>query len=216
MTAHGAGARQPIRRDDPRRAARQLATLALRQATASRAPAARDVALRLREVVAADRCRVRGVDAPSPSALPVVRHLPDALRVASRGPLSAAVPPLRTLAPLLAWQSYGGTLDDVVGWADVVGPGAWVDADDVAVGVLVQAAASRYPLHAHPASERYVVASGLARSVVGDRPELLDPGRESVRSAGAPHSSTTAAAPLLVLWTWRGQVAEPSRLLVPA
>ena len=119
----------------------------------------------------------------------------------------------------------GPTLAEVVAWTTVVGPApdggtgspaAHLVADDLCLGVLLQAPSSHYPLHSHPAAERYVVLAGTARARVGGREDVLAPGTVSTRGPHEPHDSTTPAAALLVLWTWHGDVTSPSRLLPAA
>jgi mannose-6-phosphate isomerase-like protein (cupin superfamily) len=153
---------------------------------------------------------------PAPGAdPPVLAHLPAAL--AAGGKLG------RTLGPVLrhlAWrQTYAGMpgLEGFLrgyGYAELVGPGGPVRADDLRLGALLLGPETLYPLHRHPAEEIYLVVAGTADWRRGDEPFLPRPTGSLVHHPpGEPHAMRTAGEPMLAVYAWTGDVATPARLI---
>jgi quercetin dioxygenase-like cupin family protein len=70
---------------------------------------------------------------------------------------------------------------------------------------------TRYPPHAHPAIETYLVIAGTALWSLGTAPGAAQPpGALILHPSGEAHAMRTQAEPLLAIWSWRGDVTSPS------
>ena len=148
-----------------------------------------------------------------PRAVPVCTALP----THADDPLTAALLPL---LPHLRWDRNASYDDphflERYGYCELVGAGPW-SSSAVRVGVLLLAAQTQYPAHAHPAEEIYLVLQGSARwSVAGAAAREVGPGAVVHHPAHAAHAMRALAAPLLALYCWRGAIASPARLVPDA
>ncbi|MDQ0471827.1 dimethylsulfonioproprionate lyase family protein [Labrys wisconsinensis] len=146
----------------------------------------------------------------------VVGWLDAALAAAQAGPEAALASAVRGLQGRLRW-TFGYAPDPrwpalaaSVGFADIVGKSSLVPAPDIVVGLTLQAPRTYYPLHAHPAIELYLVLSGTAEWTAGADKADRPPGALILHPSGLPHAMRTREAPLLALFTWRGDIASPS------
>jgi len=135
----------------------------------------------------------------------------------------ALVGSLIECAAKLAWrQSY--TRDDVpaqflerYGFTELAGPRGPFASAEVACGLLLLGPETEYPLHAHRAEEAYVVLSGIAEWRRRRERTRHLPGALIHHPPGVPHAMRTEAAPLLLLYLWRGaQLTQKSTLIEPA
>jgi quercetin dioxygenase-like cupin family protein len=133
--------------------------------------------------------------------------------------------PLRVLAPALAWtqnpnyrrrppdpaflDNYGYAV--LAGPAD--GPPALARAERVALGVLLLAPDTHYPLHAHPAVEVYVTLTPDGEWWRDPGPWRREPAGAVIHHApGVRHATRAGATPVLALYVWRGALATHARL----
>jgi len=124
------------------------------------------------------------------------------------------------LAPVwdrLPWHYHYGERDDAPGlgkhiaFAELAGPSAPLDAPAIRMGFTLMAPDTYYPTHAHPARELYVALSGRALWTKGPLTAWHDPGAVILHTEDEPHAMRTGPAPLLALYTWRGDIATSSR-----
>ena len=143
-------------------------------------------------------------------AVPVCASLP----ARSAQPLTDA---LLAVLPHLAWArnaSYrDATFLERYGYCELIGDGPW-PSTTVRVGVLLLAAQTDYPAHAHPAEEIYLVLDGAAHWTVGAAAARVIRVGESVHHPpGVAHGMRTTAAPLLALYCWRGAIDVAAQLI---
>ena len=141
--------------------------------------------------------------------LPVCkRHLDEALAVKTdRRALEVLIERFKALEPLLEWKwrtiydssasenflmSHANTL--------IVGPGGLEDREDVWIGATLMAPNVRYPDHAHPPEESYLVLSeGEFQSGQGN---WFSPGigGSFYNSPGIKHAMRSGKNPLFAFW----------------
>ncbi len=146
------------------------------------------------------------------ATLPACDYLNEALDLGVTGRESAIASGLPQLTARLRW-TYGYPrdlrfpgLERRVAFTEVLGKtGIW-PSEQMLLGFTLIAPHTRYPVHAHPAIELYLVIAAAAWAL-GDAPaEIRQPGSLIVHPSGAPHAMTTGAEPLLALFTWRGDL----------
>src|SRR4051794_39872368 len=154
-----------------------------------------------------------------PAALPALRWLPEAARLAppATAPLAHA---LAQAADRLAWrQTY--TADDLspaflerYGWTELAGLRGPVASERLACGFLLLGPATEYPNHRHEAEEVYVPLAGAALWRAGEGAwAVRPPGTVVHHPSWTPHAMRTGAESLLALYLWRGgDLAQKSRL----
>lgn len=160
---------------------------------------------------------------PAPVRQPATAFLEEAVAAGLSGPEGALAAAIRAVVPDLAW-SYGypaepawPALGERIAFAQLLGEGGLGTASQVLVGLTLIAPRTRYPWHAHPATELYLVIAGTARWWKGtDGPRVHPPGALVLHESGIPHAMETEAEPLLALYTWRGDLASPSVFLPAA
>jgi len=165
-----------------------------------------------------------GDDRP-PERLTVCRTWNAALE-AARGPL---VEPLAALTRWLSWTQNPNyrrhppdpSFLDNYGYAVIAGPvdgpPALAHASDVALGVLLLAPSTHYPLHAHPAVELYVTLTSDGEWWRDEGPWRSEAAGAVIHHAsGVPHAMRAGMTLLLALYVWRGTLGTHARLRPPA
>jgi len=154
---------------------------------------------------------------PTPKRLPACDHLVSALAIGRFGPEAGLTEALSALAPALAWTySYparagGPDLSCAVAFSQIVGPIGFRRSDRLRLGLTLIAPETRYPPHAHPAIETYLVIAGTALWSLGaGRARPQPPGALILHRSGMAHAMQTGTEPLLAIWSWRGDVTSPS------
>jgi len=159
---------------------------------------------------------------PRPRTLPACSMLPDtvgaALTVASD--VAAAI---AAIEDDLHWQqnpSYsdaamgrGGYMDGYA-YAEIIGPEGFFPGDDFLLGFFLLGPNRLYREHYHPAPELYWLLTGPSRWKRGAGGwEELAAGDMRWHPPFVVHATETSSAPLLCLWAWTSDVAEPARLV---
>jgi hypothetical protein len=144
-----------------------------------------------------------------PSALPVLRWLPEAKADAPALTLEL-VNDLCRAAPSMAWrQTYtaaevGTAFLDNYGWSEIVGLSGPLASERIACGFLLLGPETHYPRHRHEAEEIYIPLAGTASWQQGDgRWREHPPGTVIHHASDEPHAMRTGARPLLALYLWR-------------
>lgn len=162
---------------------------------------------------------------PAHADLSVLRHLPEAMRLARRPATSALADTLGPLLPLVHWGQSPGYVADppnatfLAGYAHATllgsGYGRPVTAEPaarVAVGLLLLGPHVHYPPHEHPADEVYVPLAPARWSDQTLNNAVRPPGDVLHHPPGHPHAMRTGDTPLLALYVWRGDIATPARI----
>lgn len=90
--------------------------------------------------------------------------------------------------------------------AELVGPDGAFDDDRIRFGLFLIGGHADYPRHEHAATENYVVLAGAGEwTVDGERRHVAAGDVVHVESM-QPHSIRTADSPVLMLYTWAGDV----------
>ncbi|QDQ88467.1 cupin domain-containing protein [Alcaligenaceae bacterium SJ-26] len=126
---------------------------------------------------------------------------------------------LDLLQPVLAalpWR-YGYTaradcpdLNQRLAWAELIGPLAPWRSHRICLGLTAISPHTRYPEHAHPAVETYLVLDGHAHWRIGHEEMTVGPGNFILHPGGAVHAMETGDTPLLAAYTWSGDLDSPS------
>jgi hypothetical protein len=150
-----------------------------------------------------------------PQPCPPAAGLGAALDLAERAaPALAAA--LRPVAQDLPWRCGYAPRPDAPGleaglrWAELVGPQAPWHSDEVCLGLLLLGPGLFYPPHRHPAVELYRILAGTAAWTIGTITLPRGPGDTALHRSGEPPAMRTAAAPLLAIYTWTGDVMTAS------
>jgi quercetin dioxygenase-like cupin family protein len=145
-------------------------------------------------------------------ALPVLRHLPEALRAArAHAPeIVAALP--GTSQPwvrIYRDSEWSSPFNDDVAVLEVAGPGAVMRTARGTLGLMVCAPGLDYPRHAHPAAELYVAlsAGGAVERDAHGVWHSMGPGDVSLHPPDTSHAFRTGTRPVLVAYAWQGDVA---------
>ncbi|HEY3686284.1 MAG TPA: dimethylsulfonioproprionate lyase family protein [Streptosporangiaceae bacterium] len=162
------------------------------------------------------------------AALPVLGHLPEAMRIAGGGAAADLAAALDPLLPLVRWGQSPAYVADPpnaaflagYGHATLLGsPTAHPVAVDpsarVAFGLLLLGPGVHYPAHRHPADEVYLPLTPARWSTGTGADAVRPPGTPLHHPPGHPHAMRTGATPLLALYIWRGDTATPARLDPP-
>ena len=145
-----------------------------------------------------------------PAYLPVLDLLP-AMAGRASDDTAPVVQAIVAAAGYLAWRQTYSEADgfdraylDRYGWFDLAGPEGPYTADGVRVMIGYWGQGLRYPDHAHPPEEHYLVLAGSARFRLGGGPwRRLGPGGIFHTPAGAVHSADMGEDALLALSIWR-------------
>ncbi|WIX76646.1 dimethylsulfonioproprionate lyase family protein [Amycolatopsis carbonis] len=165
-------------------------------------------------------------DAPAaPSAaLPALRHLPKALRIARTDDATGLAQAL-TSARWTQTNTYvrnppnerflrGYAHCTLLGPATAL-PVAIDPAGLVTLGVLLLGPHLHYPPHWHPADEVYLPLTTARWSTDQSPYKAREPGTILHHTPTQSHAIHTDAVPLLALYLWRGDLHTPARLINP-
>ena len=159
---------------------------------------------------------------PRPQTLPACSMLPDtvgaALAVASD--VAAAI---AAIEDDLHWQQNPGYSDKAMGrigymegyaYSEIIGPRGFFRGSDFLMGFLLLGPRQLYREHYHPAPELYWMLTGPSRWKRGAGGwEELAAGDSRWHQPFVVHATETCDVPLLCLWAWTKDVAEPARLV---
>jgi hypothetical protein len=144
-----------------------------------------------------------------PSALPVLRWLPEAKADAPALTVEL-VNDLCRAAPRMAWrQTYTATevgreFLENYGWSEIVGLSGPLASERIACGFLLLGPETHYPRHRHEAEEIYIPLAGTALWQQGDGQwRERQPGTVIHHSSDEPHAMRTGARVLLAVYLWR-------------
>ncbi|MEO1703190.1 MAG: dimethylsulfonioproprionate lyase family protein [Pseudomonadota bacterium] len=147
-----------------------------------------------------------------PSRVPANAHLARALDNGEQDAAESFVRAVTKVADRFMWQ-YGyeklpASLAQKYGYADIVGPGGLIQADDLALGFVLFAPNCVYPSHKHDGiMESYIVLSGAcSQNDIGvfRAPSLI------FNAPGTTHTiRTPSTEPVLLAYAW---TAEPEDL----
>jgi len=157
-----------------------------------------------------------------PSALPVLRWLPETARDAP-SVTAGLVSILLQTATSMAWrQTYtvtevGADFLENYGWTEIIGQHGPLASESIACGFLLLGPSTLYPRHRHEADEIYLPLAGRAAWQRGDgRWREQAPGSLIHHGSGEPHAMLTHSRPLLALYLWRSaDLSQRSRLDAP-
>jgi len=161
---------------------------------------------------------------PRPKALPVCSMLPDAV--------GAALPVASDVAAAIAaveddlhWKQNPNYSDEAMGargymdgyaYAEIIGPSGFFPGDDFLLGLLLLGPGQLYREHYHAAPELYWMLTGPSNWKRGAGGwEQVEAGLTRWHKPFVVHATATASAPLLCLWVWTRNTAEPARLVEP-
>lgn len=159
---------------------------------------------------------------PEPRRLPACRHLPEAVAgaVAVDSGVAAAI---AAVEDRLDWRQNASYSDAAMGqpgymasyaYAELVGPTGFWPGDDFLLGLLLLGPGLHYPDHCHPAPELYWLLTGPSDWKRGAGGFITRPAGEVIwHRPFVVHATRTGAEPLLAVWAWTRDVAEPARLV---
>jgi hypothetical protein len=144
-----------------------------------------------------------------PSALPVLRWLPDVKANAPALTLELVNEMCRA-ATMMSWRrtytaaEIGAAFLENYGYSEIVGLSGPLASERIACGFLLLGPETHYPRHRHEAEEVYIPLAGTASWQQGDgrwRERL--PGTVIHHASHEPHAMRTGAHALLALYLWR-------------
>jgi hypothetical protein len=149
------------------------------------------------------------------SALPVLRHLHEALRAARADApeiVTALPASSQDWAPVYRSSEWSKPFNDQVAVLEIAGPGAVIHLPHATLGLMLCAPGLDYPRHAHPAVEVYVAlsAGGAAERDADGVRHAMGPGDHSVHPPDTSHAFRTGSQPVVVAYAWCGDVMAPS------
>ena len=118
---------------------------------------------------------------------------------------------LKPALPFLPWKyNYEPRADmpdlgNRMGWGEILGPEAPYHDEHFCFGFTLLGKNTLYPAHYHPATELYVVLSGLAVWTLDGVSKVRGPGEFILHPSNHVHSMQTKDEPLLALYTWSGE-----------
>jgi hypothetical protein len=159
---------------------------------------------------------------PRPKVLPACSMLPDAVGAA----LTVASDMAAAIAAIeddLRWQQNPAYSDGAMGrsgymdgyaYAEIIGPNGFFPGNDFLLGFLLLGPRRLYREHYHPAPELYWMLTGPSNWKRGAGGwEQLEAGDMRWHQPFVVHAIETSSQPLLCLWAWTNDVAEPARLV---
>jgi len=159
---------------------------------------------------------------PRPCTLPACSLLPDAVgaALAIASDVAAAI---AALQDELHWQQNPSYSDVAMGrsgymdgyaYAEIIGPKGFFHGNDFLLGFLLLGPNRVYREHYHPAPELYWTLTGPSRWKRGAGGwEELQAGDIRWHRPFVVHATETSQVPLLCLWAWTNDVAEPAKLV---
>jgi hypothetical protein len=159
---------------------------------------------------------------PEPARIPACRHLPETVGAAIMVD-SALAAALAGMEDELHWRQSEGYSDaamgqpgfmDNYGHAEIIGSHGCFAGDDFRLGFLLLGPGLHYRDHAHPAPELYWLLTGPSDwSRGGDAFATRQAGEMIWHRPHEVHAMRTHDQPLLALWAWTRDTAEPARLV---
>ncbi len=159
---------------------------------------------------------------PVPENAVVAQHLGTALD-ALRPSHPALAQAIGAACGELEWISYRLYDPDQIGaafiaghaYAELIGPGAAVDAPELALGVFIIAPHILYRDHRHPAPELYAPLTGPHGWRFGvDQPLMVKPAHQPVwNQPMAPHMTKVGPVPFLCIYGWTADVEAPATVI---
>ena len=92
--------------------------------------------------------------------------------------------------------------------AQMIGPRGLIKSNELLAGLFLLRPRLHYPLHQHQATEIYVAASGTVQIQhgLGQVGHALGPGQVSLTPSNRLHALTMGDSPVLLLYTWLGEL----------
>lgn len=156
----------------------------------------------------------REIPAPSgtfeKSDSPLIRWIEDSAKHGSSETVNL-LKALKPALPFLPWKyNYEPRADmpdlgNRMGWGEILGPEAPYRDEHFCFGFTLLGKNTLYPAHYHPATELYVVLSGLAVWTLDGVSKVRGPGEFILHPSNHVHSMQTRDEPLLALYTWSGE-----------
>ena len=156
----------------------------------------------------------REIPAPSgtfeKSDSPLIRWIEDSAKHGS-SETANLLKALKPALPFLPWKyNYEPRADmpdlgNRMGWGEILGPEAPYHDEHFCFGFTLLGKNTLYPAHYHPATELYVVLSGLAVWTLDGVSKVRGPGEFILHPSNHVHSMQTKDEPLLALYTWSGE-----------
>ena len=155
---------------------------------------------------------------PSPATVPGLRHMPIALAAAYADGPCPIVDALRLCIGVTPWETYYAES----AWSqpflhkfasgELVGPNAFFPSRDVSLGLFLLGPNTTYTEHAHASHEVYYILSGTVTCRVGDPLgcRTVRPGDLIYTAPNERHDIQTADAPMLAVYTWKGDPSATS------
>ena len=118
---------------------------------------------------------------------------------------------LKPALPFLPWKyNYEPRADmpdlgNRMGWGEILGPEAPYHDEHFCFGFTLLGKNTLCPAHYHPATELYVVLSGLAVWTLDGVSKVRNLGEFILHPSNHVHSMQTNEEPLLALYTWSGE-----------
>ncbi|RQD65440.1 MAG: dimethlysulfonioproprionate lyase DddL [Desulfonatronovibrio sp. MSAO_Bac4] len=151
----------------------------------------------------------------TPEDKPVTIHLPRALEIGNRGPLTQMAQTIGRITSVLTW-AYGydkisSRLAKRYAFAEIAGPSGPVRAQTLIIGLVLFAPGTVYPQHAHQEIEESYISVAGAWSE--NDAAVYAPGSLILNRSGDQHRITVGdREPCLLVYAWLG---EKERLLKP-
>ncbi len=151
----------------------------------------------------------------NPESKPVTIHLPRALEIGARGPLTQMAQTIGRVAPLFTWE-YGydkipRKLSQCYAFTEIVSPSGPVPSSNIIIGLVLFAPGTVYPQHAHhEIEESYISVAGAWSE---NDAAVFAPGSLILNRSGHQHRITVGdREPCLLVYAWLG---KDERLLKP-
>ena len=141
---------------------------------------------------------------------PLIRWIEDSAKHGS-SETANLLKALKPALPFLPWKyNYEPRADmpdlgNRMGWGEILGPEAPYHDEHFCFGFTLLGKNTLYPAHYHPATELYVVLSGLAVWTLDGVSKVRGPGEFILHPSNHVHSMQTRDEPLLALYTWSGE-----------
>lgn len=157
----------------------------------------------------------------SPRTLPACRYFAECT-AASMFVAPAVAAALAGAEEHLHWKQNPNYSDAVMGdgymanyaYAELIGPSGFFAGDDFLLGLMILGPHRHYRDHYHLAPELYWLLTGPSDWKRGEGGFVEAPAGAVINHAPMEvHATRTGDAPLLAVWAWLSDVAEPARLV---
>lgn len=108
-------------------------------------------------------------------------------------------------------EGINATQADYMVGKQIVGPKGRLFNEKLRSGIFFLAPNFEYPMHNHAGLEIYYVHSGVlnVQNGVDAEPRRVEPGEYSVTPSNVPHALYIGDAPVVILYTWVGDLESP-------